>query len=164
MDLILTNRPRSFQNSSVVERGLSDFHKMCVTVMKMCVTVMKMCVTVMKMYYYKQKVSVITYRRFKYFSNIRFMQDLAERLAKFLHYDNIPSNLFTAAMNIILEKHPPTKKKYVTAKHAPFITKTLCKNVMKGSRLRNNFLSTKSDVDNKAYNKQCNYIVSLLKK
>ena len=32
IDLILTNRPRSFQDSTVVETGLSDFHKMCVTV------------------------------------------------------------------------------------------------------------------------------------
>ena len=34
IDLLLTNRPKSFQNSSVVETGLSDFHKMAVTVMK----------------------------------------------------------------------------------------------------------------------------------
>ena len=33
-DLILTNCPRSFQNSCVIEIGLSDFHKMIVTVMK----------------------------------------------------------------------------------------------------------------------------------
>ena len=34
IDLILTNSPYSFQNSYVVETGLSDFHKMTVTVMK----------------------------------------------------------------------------------------------------------------------------------
>ena len=33
-DLILTNCPRSFQNSCVIETGLSDFHKKVVTVMK----------------------------------------------------------------------------------------------------------------------------------
>ena len=32
--LILTNSPRSFQNSSIVEAGLSDFHRMIVTVLK----------------------------------------------------------------------------------------------------------------------------------
>ena len=46
IDLILTNRPRSFQDSTVVETGLSDFHKICVTVMKM--------------YHCKQRPSVIT--------------------------------------------------------------------------------------------------------
>ena len=34
IDLILTNCPRSFQNSCVIETELSDFHKMVVTVMK----------------------------------------------------------------------------------------------------------------------------------
>ena len=62
IDLILTNRPRSFQDSTVVETGLSDFHKMRVTVMKM--------------YHCKQRPSVITYRKFKNFSNIEFMKDL----------------------------------------------------------------------------------------
>ena len=34
IDLILTNSPYSFQNSCVIETGLSDFHKMTVSVMK----------------------------------------------------------------------------------------------------------------------------------
>ena len=34
IDLILTNNPNSFQNSEVTETGLSDFHKMTVTIMK----------------------------------------------------------------------------------------------------------------------------------
>ena len=34
IDLILTNSPRSFQNSSIFETGLSDFHKFTITVLK----------------------------------------------------------------------------------------------------------------------------------
>ena len=34
IDLLLTNFPKYFQNSSVIETGLSDFHKMAVTVIK----------------------------------------------------------------------------------------------------------------------------------
>ena len=34
IDLILTNNPYSFQNSWLIETGLSDFHKMVVSVMK----------------------------------------------------------------------------------------------------------------------------------
>ena len=34
IDLIITNRPKSFQNSMTLEIGLSDFHKMTFTVMK----------------------------------------------------------------------------------------------------------------------------------
>ena len=77
----------------------------------------------MKMYYYKQKLSVITSRRFKHFSNIAFMQDPGEHLAKFLHYDNIPSNLFTTTMNIILEKHAPTTKNMYQLNKHPLLLK-----------------------------------------
>ena len=34
IDLMLTNHPRSFQNSLAIETGLSDFHRMTVTLMK----------------------------------------------------------------------------------------------------------------------------------
>ena len=33
VDLILTNMPKSFQNSMVIETGLSDFHKLTKTVL-----------------------------------------------------------------------------------------------------------------------------------
>ena len=66
-------------------------------------------------------------------------------------------------VNIILEKHALTKKKYVRTNQALFITKTLNKEMMKRSRLRNKCLNTKSDID-KAYNKQRNYVVSFLRK
>ena len=45
IDLIVTNRPKCFQDTVVFETGLSDFHKMSVTVMKM--------------YYAKQKPSIV---------------------------------------------------------------------------------------------------------
>ena len=79
-------------------------------------------------------------------------------------FDNIPSNLFMETVNINLEKHAPTEKKYLRANQAPYITKTLTKVIMKRSHLRNKFLNTKSDIDRKAYNKQRNYVVSLLRK
>ena len=66
IDLILKNRPRSLQDSTVVETGLSDFRKMCGTVMKM--------------YHCKQRPSVITYRKFTKFFNIEFMKDLEEEI------------------------------------------------------------------------------------
>ena len=88
------------------------------------------------------------------------MIDLEVHLTKFEHFGNIPSNLFKETVNIILEKNAPTK----TANQATVITKTLSKEIMKRSRLRNKFLNTKSDIDRKAYNKQSNYVVSLLRK
>ena len=49
------------------------------------------------------------------------------------------------------------------AYQAPFITKTFNKKTMERSRLRNTCLKLKSDIDRKTYNKQRNYVVSLLK-
>ena len=41
IDLILTNNPNSFQNSEVIETGLSDFHNMTVTVIKITLEKLK---------------------------------------------------------------------------------------------------------------------------
>ena len=38
------------------------------------------------------------------------------------------------------------------------------KEIMERSRLTNKFLNTKSDIDRKVYNKQRNYVISLLRK
>ena len=44
------------------------------------------------------------------------------------------------------------------------MNKRISKEIMKRSRLRNKFLNTRSDINRKAYNKQRNYVVSLLQK
>ena len=50
------------------------------------------------------------------------------------------------------------------ANQKPFKNNTLRKEVMKSFRLRNKLLTTKSEIDRKAYKKQRNYVVSLIKK
>ena len=67
-------------------------------------------------------------------------------------------------MNVTLQKQGPIKKRYARANQAPYTNKKLSKEIMKRSRLRNKFLNTRSDLDRKAYNKQRNYVVSLLRK
>ena len=44
------------------------------------------------------------------------------------------------------------------------MNKKLSKEIIKRSHLQNKFLNTKSDLDRKAYNKQRNYVVRLLRK
>ena len=63
-------------------------------------------------------------------------------------------------MNITLDKHAPLKKGYVKSDLSPFMNKRLSKEIMKRSCLRSKFLNTKSDIDRKPYNKQCNYVFS----
>ena len=61
MDLTLTNCPRSFQNSCAIETGLSDFHKLVVTVIKTT--------------YKKSQPKIINYCSYKYFNNERFREE-----------------------------------------------------------------------------------------
>ena len=150
IDLIITNRPNSFQNSMVIETGLSDFHKMCVTVMKM--------------YCVKQKPNIVHYRKFKNFDNDLFLKDLKKNLDLPSNDKTIPFSKLREFVNLTLEKHAPSKTRYVRANQAPYINKKISKEIMKRSRLRNKFLNTRSEFDRKSYNKQRNLVVSLLRK
>ena len=66
IDLIVTNRPRSFCNSDSLETGLSDFHKLIVTVLKT--------------FFKKQSSKIISYRNHKNFSNDLFRTDLINEI------------------------------------------------------------------------------------
>ena len=68
IDLIVANRPKCFQDSMIIENGLSDFHEMKATVLKM--------------YYTKQNPSIVQYRKFKNFGNDSFMKDMELLLSK----------------------------------------------------------------------------------
>ena len=60
IDLILTNAPRSFHSTYVVEIGPSDFHLMTMTVMRNS--------------FKKYQPSIISYRSYKNFSNAAFRE------------------------------------------------------------------------------------------
>ena len=62
IDLFLTNKPRTFQCTITIETGLSDFHKLVVTVLKT--------------FYKKQRLKIIHYRNYKNFENDNFRLDL----------------------------------------------------------------------------------------
>ena len=143
IDLVITNRPKGFQNSMVIGTGLSDFHKMCITVMKM--------------YYSKQKPTIIHYRKFKDFNNNAFIKDLQALLCKTFNEETIPFEALRKSVNVTLEKHAPIRRRYARANQAPYMNKRTRKEIMKRSRLRNKFLKTRSNIDRKAYNKQINY-------
>ena len=131
IDLILTNCPGSFQNSCVIETGLSDFHKMIVTVMKTS--------------YRKIEPRVINYRDNKSFSSEGFRESLLENLkGKLLENPDQSSNNFVNTCNTVLDKQVPKKKKYVRGNQSPFMNKTLSKAIMLRTNLRNKFLKNRS--------------------
>ena len=66
VDLILTNRPRSFQNSCTFKTELFDFHKMTLIVLKQYVP--------------KQKPKILNYRSYKFFNNTLFRDQVLNKL------------------------------------------------------------------------------------
>ena len=92
------------------------------------------------------------------------MADFQNRISQVTSENNdLEFGIFKAVLNQAIRKHAPIKQRYVCANQAPVINKTVNKKILKRSRLRNKFLSTKSDIDRKAYNKQHNLCVSLIR-
>ena len=149
IDLILTNKLRNFQNSSIIESGLSDFHKFTVTVLKTS--------------FRKMPAKIIKYRDYKNYSAANFNYELGYHLSS-TDLQNISNDDFVSLAMEIFNCHAPLKQKCVRANDSPFVTKELRKEHMKRSRLRNKFLRDKSEANIKAYKLQRNKCVSLLKK
>ena len=145
IDLILINKPRSFKNSSVLETGLSDFHKMTLTIMRA--------------YFVKQTPKVVYYRDYKKFSNDLFRNDILQVQALTDTKVYVQTNIVD-----IFNEYAPLKKRYVHANQVPFMNKKLGKELMTRSRLKNKFLKTKTDANRKASNKQRNFCVSLFRR
>ena len=123
----LTNKPFSFQNSCVAETGLSDFHRMILTVTKMA--------------FQKLKPRVINYRDYKHFNNERFRDDLLSEISNsYLEFDNNSFDEFFNMCRSTLDQHAPRKQKYARGNHMPFMNKTLSKEIMRRTKLRNKFL------------------------
>ena len=94
-----------------------------------------------------------------------FLTDIQNHLSE--EYDQNPDSTFSTfkrSIYNILELHATLKKRYVRANQGSFINKKISKEIMKRSRLRNKFLKSKSDINRKAYNKQRNYCVSLIRR
>ena len=147
IDLFITNKKNSFQNTDALWTGLSDFHKMTVTVLKSTYT--------------KSKPKEISYRDYKKFDLELFKNDLKASLAEKGSNSYID---FEIIFLQILEKHAPTKKKYVRANEVPYMTKSLRKAIMKRSELETKYYKCKSLMNYRVFKKQKNFVSCLYKK
>ena len=147
IDLFLTNRSRYFQNTSTIETGISDFHKLVVTVSKM--------------FYKKQKPKIIQYKNYKTFNEQLFRTELDKALAK-IDLNNAELAEFHNEFLSVINKHAPIKYKYIRVNSSSYMTKSLRKEIMLRSRLRNKFLKAKTEESKQLYNKQRNLCVTLL--
>ena len=145
IDLFITNSSRSFQNTNVIATGLSDFHKMSVTVLKNT--------------FPKAPPKVINYRDYKNFDEQAFKYELRTKLENITSYSEFEDIFLT-----ILDNHAPSKQKVVRANDKPYMTKILRKAIMRRSSLRNKYLKYKTPDLHRAYKRQKNYTNRLLKK
>ena len=145
MDLFLTNSAQSFQGTTT---GLSDFHKMAITVMKTT--------------FPKAKPKVVQYPDYKNFNLQNFRQDLRDKI---LHGGLINTyGTLEDIFMITLNNHAPQKSKVLRANDKPFMTKALRKAIMRRSALKNKFYKTGSPDIGRAYKTQRNYTKRLLKR
>ena len=121
--LILSNRPKSFQNSTIIETGLSDFHQLTVTVKKL-----------LKSYFRKIEFKKLIYRDFKKFSNQQFRTKLVKELSE-NNADASKFELFQTTFLGLLNKLAPSKQKTLWNNHSSFITKEVRKAIMTRSKL-----------------------------
>ena len=147
IDIMLTNKKLSFQNSMTFETGLSDFHKMTVTVMKR--------------YFKKKDPITITYRDLKSFDGLKFRQDIKHRLEQI---EKLNIHEFKSIFLSVWNSHAPIKKKVVRGNNAPFMNKTLSKAFMHRSKLKNRYNKFPTEANKISYRKYRNFCVSLLKK
>ena len=110
-----------------ISTGLSDFHKMIMTVLKSSFT--------------KLKAKEMYYRDYKNFSTNSFR----EGMTLSLNHINKGFDSFEDTFMKTLNRHAPMKKKFVRANEVSYMTKALRKAIMKRSELESKYLKNKSD-------------------
>ena len=118
VDHFITNYANSFQNNIVISSGLSDCHKMVVTVLKTT--------------FHKSKPREIVYRDYSKFNEKTFNEILKDSL---LGKNTLDYIVFEKIFLNVLNTYAPVKKKVVRANHMPYMTKVLRKAIMIRSAL-----------------------------
>ena len=132
------SRPRIFFNSTTIESGLSDQHKLTVSVLKL--------------FFQKQTPISIKYRDYKKIDLMKFRIELIESLS-FADRMGINYTVFEDLFITFLNKHVPLKEKFIRSNNFPFMNKTLSKAFMTRSRLRNKFLKNPNPANEFTYKK-----------
>ena len=107
----------------LIETGLSGIHIMVVTIMKA-----NFC---------KFEPEILHYRNNNNFINELFRKNLVNQLSVTGINTNDKDMVYKRGM---VHRHALWKKKYIRGNQSPFVKKTLHKEVIKRTKLRNNFL------------------------
>ena len=143
-DHIITNIPKRFIKAVALETGISDRHKMIMTIFPSR--------------FAKVKPKTFYYRCYKKFYLEQFQMELKEKL------DEISNNsfdIFLEEFKTCLDKFAPLKEKTNRFNNSIFMTKSLRKAIMLRSQPKRNFNNNKSDENSKKYKQHRNYCVKL---
>ncbi len=151
IDVMLTNKPRCFQNTSVVETGLSDYHGLVLTVMKTHIP--------------RLKPKILKYRSYKNFDSDKFLQDVRNTDFKPVTNDaNLSYENLSSAFQKLVEKHAPLKTRIQRGNTAPFMNQELKKAIYTKSRLKRRLNKNPTPENRRNFKKQRNKCVSLRKR
>ena len=107
MDLMLTNRQRSFQNSSVIDTGLSHDCNWTIS------------------YFQKAEPKIIMYRDYKKFSNNEFRSIINTKNENLQNSNDTSLSPFMNVCRGALDKVAPLKQKYIRAGNSSFMNKDI---------------------------------------
>ena len=108
--------------TTVIETGISDFHKLTITTLKSS--------------FITQEAKIFNYRNFKCLINENFRNDLLYEISMKGFHD-ISCEEFETLFMMTLNTHAPMKIKYIRANNSPFMYNELSKAITVRSRLRN---------------------------
>ena len=117
LDLVITNRPKSFWNTKTFRNSISDFHSLVATVLNIKYT--------------KAIPKVITYRDYKKFNLNSFQRDLLTVFGSGCNDYETFEKMFLSTLNL----HAPLKSKTIRANHKPYMNKAVRKSIMKKNHL-----------------------------
>ena len=147
IDLMLTNKPKRFYKSHSFVTGLSDCHKLIVSIQK-------------------PPPKFVIYRDQKNFHESNFLRNLDSRLIQGELYKNCedPYTKLSEIFSEVLNYHAPLKQKSVRGNHAPFMTTEPSKGIMTKPKVKNSYVKWLSRENFVVYEKAKNKCNSLTRK
>ena len=145
IDLLLTNKSRSFKHTNAFETGLSDYHLLVYTMFRIT--------------FEKIPPIKIKYRSYKYFDSQKVSNDILTNCSNVDSYET-----FEKAILSTLDCHAPIKSKKLRSNTKPFMNKFLRKAIAIRSRLKNKANKSGLDTDIENYKRQRNFVVALNRK
>ena len=128
IDMMLTNRPKIFHHTSLIETGLSDCHKLILSFFRA--------------FFKRIPAKTIEYRNYSKFSPEAFLHELDQELNKGIICNSQDKlhDPFSDIFRTILDHHAPLKTKIIWGNQATFMTKELSKSIMNRLRSKNRYL------------------------